>query len=128
MIAEQAELSLRLKAARGVNRDSIEELCGLLQGRGWVTARDLRRLRPLWQDRFIRLLANAAGGRVLSYPGSPGYRLTGEASAEERECAVAKLRHQAREMGERASAIARQHHGPQPRRFEGHEGHEGRGS
>ena len=106
----QPELNLRLKAARAVNIDSVAELCGLLRGRGWMTAKDVQTLRPAWGERFIRLLANAAGGSVLSYPGSPGSRLTAEASAEERERAVAKLRHQAREMGERASAIARVHH------------------
>lgn len=104
----QAELNLRTKAV--VTHDAVAELRGLLRGRGWVTAAELRGLRPKWSERFIRLLANASFGRVLSWPGSPGYRLTIEASAEEREEAVAKLRHQALEMGERASAIARVHH------------------
>ncbi len=110
MIAEQAELNLRTRAARAVNRDSVEELCQLLRHRGWMTVAHLRRLRPEWSERFIRALANASKGRVLSYPGSPGYRITIEASAEEREAAVAKFRHQATEMGERANAIARVHH------------------
>lgn len=110
MTAEQAELNLRTKAARVVNRDSIEEFCQLLRHRGWMTVKRIQWHRPDWNERFIRLLANASKGRVLSHPGSAGYRLTIEASAEERERAIAKFRHQAVQMGERANDIAHVHH------------------
>lgn len=86
MIAEQAELNLRLRARRTVTQDAAEELYQLLRGRGWVTAAEIERLRPEWarpDHRFVRLLASAAQGRVLSFPGSPGYRLTAELTAEE---------------------------------------------
>ncbi len=103
-MSEQAELQLRLKAARAVHKDSVAELCELLRGRGWRTARDLRRLRPQWSERFVRLLAGAAGGAVISFPGSPGYRLTAELTAAEipeLEHAAAALLAQAREMARR---------------------------
>lgn len=105
------ELPLRLKAAgKQVTETDIAELCGLLRGRGWMSAEQIHSLRPKWGERFIRKLANASRGQVLSWPGSPGYRLTVEGSALEREEAIAKLRHQAVEMGARASDIARVHH------------------
>lgn len=75
----QPELALRMRGARSVCEDSVNELCGLLRGRGWVTRRELERLRPQWKDgegRFIRELAEASNGAVISWPGSPGYRLT----------------------------------------------------
>ena len=80
----QAEFNLRSKEARkGVNKDAITELCQLLRGRGWVTARELQALRPEWNERFIRLLADNARPAVLSAPGTPGYCLSSEASDEE---------------------------------------------
>lgn len=94
----QAELNLREKAARAVNRDSIEELCQLLRGRGWVTARELQAVRPQWNERFIRLLASAARPRILSGPGSPGYCLTDEASDAELEHAANCQKSQGRDM------------------------------
>ena len=81
----QPELNLRTKAARAVNRDSVEELCQLLRGRKWMTAREIQTYRPQWTERFIRALAEWSQRRVLSYPGSPGYRLTEELSAQEIE-------------------------------------------
>lgn len=87
-----------------------DELCRILRGQGWMKASTIRLIRGDWSERAIRLFANASGGRVMSFPGSRGYRLTQEASAEERDEAQAKLLHQAREMSDRASAIARVHH------------------
>ena len=103
----QPELNLRQKSARAVNRDSVEELCGLLRGREWTTARDLQRLRPLWSERFIRLLANASEGRVLSYPGSPGYRLAEGAEIAEIAHASAALIAQGKDMWRRGIIFRR---------------------
>lgn len=107
----QPELDLKTRE-RQREQSGAEELCTLLRGRGWLKASAIMQLRPDWTERSIRLFASASVGRVMSFPGSRGYRLTIEASAEERDEAVAKLRHQASEMGQRASAIARVHHKP----------------
>ena len=108
MIAEQAELNLRRKAAKAVNKDSVEEFCQLLRGRGgWMTARDVRRLRPLWTERFIRLLASASAGRVVSGPGLPGYMLTSEAAGEVLEHAANALVAQGKLMEESGIAYRR---------------------
>lgn len=87
----QAELNLRTRHARcTVCADAVNELCGLLRGRGWVTARELIRLRPNWTERFIRSLAHKSNEglpkgelRVVSGPGTPGYGLSDEVEIEE---------------------------------------------
>jgi hypothetical protein len=107
MIAEQAELNLRAKAARGVNRDSIEELCQLLRGRGWVTSRQIQTLRPDWNERFIRLLARGSRARVVSGPGTPGYCLTDETDDADLEHAGRSLLSQGRDMSRSGIAYLR---------------------
>lgn len=94
----QAELNLREKAARGVNRDSIAELCGLLRGRSWTTSKELQRLRPQWNERFIRLLARAARPAIVSGPGTPGYCLAEESNDAELEHAGRSQISQGRDM------------------------------
>lgn len=54
-------------------------------------------------ERMIRAIASGSNGAVVSYPGSAGYKLRRLATDEEIQTAVAKLRHQAREMLERAT-------------------------
>ena len=115
----QPELELRLQAARSVNADAVQELCGLLRGRGWATARDLRALRPAWTERFIRAVANASKGHVIS--GQQGYALTGERPRGEGEHAASWMEHQANEMRQRAVEIRRVLHRypmPQPQRLQ----------
>lgn len=93
----------------------------LLAGRGWQTAMQIGGLAagtivndrprdPEALKRRIRAIANASGGHILSYPGSPGYRLTREATIAEIQTATAKLRHQAAEMQQRALEIDRVYH------------------
>jgi hypothetical protein len=109
---DQAELALRTSPALAgrVTRDSVAELCGLLRGRGWVTAREIQRWRPHWRDRFIRLLANESAGRIVSFPGSPGYRLAEDLPAHDiatLDHAAAALIHQGRDMVRRGIKFRR---------------------
>ena len=83
-----------MRAARGVSAENITQLCQLLRGHGWMTAREIRGLRPEWDERIIRRLASASGFRIISYPGSPGYRLAEEmtqAEIEEMETILGNL-------------------------------------
>ena len=87
----------------------------------WLHARDIA-LHPRWleahphlegtrenwlaqQERKIRATASASAGSILSFSGSPGYRLRLAATAEEIQTAIAKLKHQGAEMMNRARAI-----------------------
>ena len=85
------------------------DLVDALRGRGWVNAGHLA-LTLGWTDRRVRAAAEAAKGEILSGPGSPGYIVTREASADDREAIVRALRSQALRMIGRSLAISRVHH------------------
>ena len=113
MNPEQLEFSTPNPAPE-VTADDVTRVKTVLCGRGWQHATDICDLLG-WPHkesslRKIRAIARASGGFILSYPGSPGYRLTREATIEEIQAATA-LRHQADEMRERWLEIERVYHG-----------------
>jgi len=59
--------------------------------------------------RWVRALAEASEGRVMSAPGSPGYKLTEQCTPEEMRLAEA-IRHQCSKMEARYVAIMRVWH------------------
>jgi hypothetical protein len=60
----------------------LAELIHVLRGNGWVKASRLRELG--FTDRQLRLLVeHDEAGDVLSFPGSPGYKLFDEATIPE---------------------------------------------
>ncbi len=77
---------------------------------GWRQA-DFFRSVFQWTDRRIRAAAEASEGRIMSYPGSPGYKLTSKATPEEMQHAEQALRAQARKMIRRSMQIAKKWHG-----------------
>lgn len=96
----QLDLPIAQKAPEQTDYD-VDALCAHLQGQGWIKAGEM----PWHGERYIRALANASKGRIIS--GQLGYRLTKEATFEEVIHAENWLRHQARAMMERAEAISR---------------------
>lgn len=80
----------------------VPELTAILRGGPWMSAKLLTGLMGV-DDRTIRAIAAASGGHILS--GQQGYRLTVDATPEEVRHAAAWLRHQARQMLERAAQI-----------------------
>jgi hypothetical protein len=85
---EQLQLDLAKPERRGVVADpaDIELLCDWLRGRGWVRAVAIEFFFLEWKSpdhRYVRAIASQSGGRILSFPGSPGYRLAVEATIEE---------------------------------------------
>jgi hypothetical protein len=103
------QLELVERRAPAVTDNEVEALVELLRGRGWMTAADICSLAESvigvrWPDRKVRALASGSGGRVISYPGSPGYKLTLECTPEEIGGAEI-LRHQAAEMTRRCVEI-----------------------
>jgi hypothetical protein len=90
----------------------VGNLLRLLDSRGWLTAEQICNAQG-WQvndgnKRKIRSIA-AATPKILSYPGSPGYRLTRQATADERDRAVNTLRSQSKQMDRRALDILNEH-------------------
>ncbi len=80
-----------------------------LRGSGWMTAAQLRSRG--FADRELRdLVEHDEAGQVLSFPGSPGYKLFDESPIPEIERSVA-LKNQARRMLRRFIRYQRRRHG-----------------
>jgi hypothetical protein len=86
-----------------ISETDVGKLLQFLAGNGWLAGRQIQAVLG-WQERYLRGVANASRGRVLSYPGSPGYKLTKEATKEEVDAADI-LGHQANEMRRRLIEI-----------------------
>jgi hypothetical protein len=85
---------------------AIDQLIRILDQRGWLTAQQLSQSTG-YNDRKVRSIASATP-KILSYPGSPGYKLTRQATAEEIEAAVC-LKKQGQSMIARYIAILNEH-------------------
>jgi hypothetical protein len=82
----------------------------------WTTTAGLLALLPAgWTERRVRLAASAEP-EILSFPGSPGYKLTRDATPEEIHRAVDTLQSQARVMFSRAQGYSRWYHRYRARR------------
>jgi hypothetical protein len=75
----------------------------------WLTASQLA-VMLAWTDRKVRDVASRTRGAVISYPGSPGYRLFSACSVDEIQHATNALLSQARDMTQRAVDIERMYH------------------
>lgn len=84
-----------------------------LRRNGWMTAAQLRGRG--FTDRELRdLVEHDEAGEVLSFPGSPGYKLFDEATLPEIERAIA-LKNQARRMLRRHIRYQNRRHGRLPK-------------
>lgn len=81
----QTELTFAGPSAAPVaSQEEVEWLFFLLKGRGWRTAAQLEAAAcGTKNDRKIRAIARAAAPGIVSYPGSPGYKLWEECTVEE---------------------------------------------
>ncbi len=90
----QIELSLFSSTAAD-QAARLGELLRTLRGRDWITAKELK--VHGFSDRELRDLVEHSEGQILSFPGSPGYKLFDEATLEE-IASSGSLRNQARAM------------------------------
>lgn len=74
----------------------IAVLVEYLSGKGWMTAKAISAGLG-WDDRVVRALASASD-EIISYPGSPGYKLLADTTREEYERYRLARRSQARDM------------------------------
>ena len=106
---EQLEIGMP-SAAPEVSPEEIERLCAYLVGRGWVKAPVIER-ETGFDDRKIRKIAEWSDGRILSGPGTPGYKLfTGATEIDEADRCASQIESQARRMIRRAASIRRRFH------------------
>jgi hypothetical protein len=85
----------RPAAADQVAQDAAD-LVEVLRGQGWLTA-DALCIATGWSDRRVRKAASASD-QVISYPGSPGYKLLQDCTREEYDAFRNVTLHQAKEM------------------------------
>ena len=74
----------------------VADLVEFLEGKGWMTAREIA-AATAWNDRTVRELASQSDA-VISYPGSPGYKLLSRCTLAEYERYRLARRSQARDM------------------------------
>ena len=112
-----ADNSLGLKMAEPeVSGEEIERLVSVLnEAGGWLTAAEVAAKIGGISDRAVRKIASAACPAVVSYPGSPGYKLWQLCSVEEINHCIEAFESQGKDMFKRAVLYRRAYH----RRFRG---------
>ena len=89
------QLSLAFERPTPSKADELA-LVSFLQGRVWMTAAQISAATG-WTDRAVREVASGSD-QVISYPGSPGYKLLQDCTVEEYHHYREARRAQAREM------------------------------
>ena len=87
----------------------VQDLIKVLRGRDWTRAREIIR-QTGWSDRQIRALANESRHRIVSYPGSPGYKLFEDCTVDEIHRAINAIGSQTREMTAKLKDLLRAYH------------------
>lgn len=118
---QQAEIALKLPEP-AVKAVEVEAFVAVLRGakvpeeaKGWLTAAQIAALREGWTERKVRAIASVACPVVVSFPGSPGYKLWALCSVEEIHHCIEAFESQGRDMYRRALTYRRAYH----RRFRG---------
>lgn len=107
-----------------VTTEDVERLvCVLRTATGWLTAAALAQAlfgkESEQAKRRVRAIASAAGAGVVSYPGSPGYRLWTACTADEVQACFAAYRSQIDEMERRRDQYRARPHRECPVDFSG---------
>lgn len=111
---DQLNLTLR-QPAPAVSADDVAALLRVLSDQpDWLTAGEIAALIG-FTDRKVRAVAAAAMPQVVSYPGSPGYRLFSACTLEEINHCIEAFQSQGRDMFKRSSLYLQAYH----RRFRG---------
>jgi hypothetical protein len=118
---EQLDL-LRVKAPPAPRTEQVEKLLEVLrQEKGWLAAKEiaaklgLGALTEAAIERHVRKVAAASAPRVVSYPGSPGYKLWELCSVDEINHCIEAFECQGRDMFKRANVYRMAYH----KRFRG---------
>jgi hypothetical protein len=110
----QDELALRLPGPV-VDLLNVERLVAVLRTHGgWLKAHEIARAlgEPISDsaERRVRRLASAAAPEVVSFPGSPGYKVWSACSVEEINHCIESLEAQAKDMIRRAHVYRLAYH------------------
>lgn len=112
---EQLELAEVKKPAPAVSTDEVARVIEVLRrGKEWMTAKEIALALGVQptpsQERRIRAAASVAMPAIVSYPGSPGYRLWSACSVAEIQHAIAAFETQGKEMIKRGVLYRRAYH------------------
>ena len=118
MVAEQLVLAVKTPAPE-VSPEQVERLVAVLREADkkenyWMTAQQIAGRLDL-SERLTRKIASASAPTIVSYPGSPGYKLWSLCTIEEINHAIESFEAQARDMIKRAHLYRMAYH----RRFRG---------
>lgn len=92
-----------------ITPDEVKWFVDKLRGNGWVTSIQLGASTES-QKRKLRAIAEAAGGSIVSYPGSPGYKLLDACTLVELRRGDSAMRSQLRKMAAKWKPIWRRMH------------------
>ena len=105
----QISLPLGSKTPR-ISEADLARVLAFLYGREWTTASAIEAALGLG-DRQLRALAEQSGGRIISGPGCPGYKLfSSSTQLREVDEAASRLESQAHRMLARAISLRRHAH------------------
>ena len=117
-MVSQLDLPLRTPAP-AVTPEDVRVVVDVLRSVGrWMTAADLMihlGTASGYTDRKVRAVASAAMPQIVSYPGSPGYRLFEHCTVEEINHCIEAFQSQGNDMLRRACLYRQAYH----RRFRG---------
>jgi hypothetical protein len=107
----QLSLDLNKQASRApkVTRQNVDWFIDQLRGKGWVRSVALGATTEA-QKRRLRAIAELADGAIVSYPGSPGYKLLDSCTLEELRRGDSAMRSQLRVMARKWKPIWRKMH------------------
>jgi hypothetical protein len=121
MLDGTQELGLKLPAPE-VTPEQVKSLVCVLsvgaksdKNKGWMTAVEIAPMMGGVSERKVRKIASVAAPVVVSFPGSPGYKLWSACSVDEINHAIASFEAQATDMIKRANLYRQAYH----RRFRG---------
>lgn len=114
-MSTETQLDLLKSAAPStlVTVGEIERVCGLLRENGeWMTAKDIALAlhQPPAFERRVRAIASAAVPQIVSFPGSPGYKLWQHCSVEEINHCIEAFQSQGNDMLKRAVLYSKAYH------------------
>jgi hypothetical protein len=104
-IEQVKQLEKALESGAGLSAEDLKKR------KGWLTAEDLAAsLGEGWSDRKVRAVARAMCPKVVSYPGSPGYKLWAACSVAEITATIDSFNSQAKDMTARAMLYESAYH------------------
>src|SRR3954466_10186236 len=105
-----AQLELIHEKAPKISEGEIVTMMNALRGRGWLKSGELG-AKTEDEKRRIRAISEASNGRIVSWPGSPGYKLFDLCTPEDFLRGDNATRSSVRKMLAKWQAILRRMHG-----------------